>query len=127
MKFRGTSGKRTAVVGGCALAVAASATLFAATSASAAAYDGTLSTTGAWGEYSYMNGSGGYELGARDTLTDGHCAQWQERDPGGGWYWIGSRACTGTEQWVAQALAFEGVQVRVCRTGVGNCSSYVTL
>lgn len=107
-----------------ALAVAI-ATLLAITSTPAsAAITYYASTTGAAGRATYLQ-NGVFDLYARDTLTDGHCAQWQSRWPGGAWSWTGSRACSSTETHVG--LAEWGQDVRICRTGVGNCSSAIRL
>ncbi|WP_089207300.1 hypothetical protein [Streptosporangium subroseum] len=115
-------------------AVVAVATLFAASPASAFTAspapaftgNGTLSTTGAVGAYKYVRGSGGWDLFARDPLSDGHCAQWQIKHPGGSWAWYGNRVCTGTETYV-YAGALDEDQIRICRTGTGNCSASVSL
>jgi len=85
--------------------------------------DTTLSATGASGRMAVC--SNPYEptwcLYARDTLTDGHCARWQI-ETSTGWQWWGSSVCTGTEQFVG---ALEVGRLRVCRTGIGNCSRAV--
>jgi hypothetical protein len=91
-----------------------------ATPASAA----THSTTGASGRDAYL-GYSLYDLFARDTLTDTHCARWQRRAPGGSWAWTGESVCTASEQ--LAATGFSGWSIRICRTGVGNCSSAYTL
>lgn len=88
--------------------------------------NGSLSTTGASGKYKYVTGSGGWDLFALDPLSDGHCAQWQIKHPGGSWTWHGNRVCTGTETYV-YAGAQDEDQIRVCRTGTGNCSTAVSL
>jgi len=60
-------------------------------------------------------------LWATDTLTDGHCAQWQKEDPNNNWAWAwyGRSSCSGVEELVAYS-APDGVY-RLCRTGIGNC------
>lgn len=85
----------------------------------------TRSTTGAEGRAVYI-GNGDWDLFARDPLTDGHCARWQERAPGSSsWSWKGNSVCTATEQWAA--FARSGYSYRICRTGIGNCSTVATL
>lgn len=112
----GWSTKALVVGGGAAMLVA-----LAAVPAQAV----TLSTTGAVGRTAYIR-NGDYELFARDPLTDGHCARWQERLPNETtWRWKGSSACSSTEQFVG--FSRSGHRVRICRTGVGNCSSATLL
>lgn len=112
-------------IGGTMIALAASASLFAATPALAVT-QGTLSTTGASGEYRYQSGSATWALGARDTVSDSHCAQWQVKHSGSStWVWTGARECAGTQTWVGVAGVSD--QVRICRTGTGNCSTAVKL
>ncbi|KAB1916768.1 hypothetical protein F8280_30555 [Micromonospora noduli] len=96
---------------------------FAAVPAQAAVI--SKSTTGAAGRAVYIK-NGDWDLFARDPLTDGHCARWQERAPGGSsWSWKGNSICTSSEGWAA--FARSGYSYRICRTGIGNCSSVATL
>ena len=105
-----------------ALAGAGAALLVGAAAAPALA--DSVSTTGASGSTEYISGSGGYyNLYAKDTLTDGHCAQWQSDQ--GGWHYIGSKACSGGWEHVGSVQT--GHRYRICRTGAGNCSSAVEL
>ncbi|SCG70049.1 hypothetical protein [Micromonospora humi] len=93
--------------------------------AAAPAYAATLSTTGAKGRYEYFK-NGTYQMWLTDTLSDGHCAQWQEKASGGSWTWVGERNCSSGEinaVWLGRL----GYQIRICRTGVGNCSTAVKL
>lgn len=66
-------------------------------------------------------------LWATDTLTDGHCAQWQQEDPNNNfaWRWFGPQSCSGSENKVA-SFAPDGVY-RICRTGVGNCGPAISV
>lgn len=87
----------------------------------------SVSTTGASGRTSIV--SSNINFYATDTLSDGHCAQWQ-RQPGGSgsWSYFGSQACSGSEELVAARPYFsDGTRYRICRTGVGNCSSSFAL
>jgi hypothetical protein len=94
--------------------------------ATAPAFAATASTTGASGRSQYVKN--GYTLlFATDTLTDGHCAQWQENIDGGGWHWIGSSSCSGSEQQVGSGLSSSYYLYRICRTGVGNCSNAIVI
>ncbi|MFC4530307.1 hypothetical protein [Sphaerisporangium dianthi] len=123
MKFKEIV-RRSSLVAVAVPTLMASAMLFTTTPASAAA--DTLSTTGAWGRYVWQRA--GWALVARDPLTDGHCAQWQTRASGGSWQWAGIRVCTATETYAQEQVGVgENTQVRICRTGVGNCSTAVTL
>lgn len=108
--------KRSAVVASAAAAVVA----FAATPALAV----SLSTTGASGRTAYL-GNGDYTLYARDTLSDGHCAQWQYKEPGGSWRNAGGSVCSSSE--AVGGYAHSGFQIHICRTGVWNCSEARTL
>ncbi|WP_436527883.1 hypothetical protein [Actinoplanes sp. HUAS TT8] len=83
----------------------------------------TLSTTGASGRTKYFE-NGTYLLYAHDPLTDGHCARWQV-NTGSGWSYTGDSACSSTE--ILAGIAQSGSSVRICRTGVGNCSGSVKL
>jgi hypothetical protein len=107
---------RTAVV----LPAVAALLLAASTPAMA---DTTLSTTGASGRLAVCPDGGDptWCLYARDTLTDGHCARWQI-ETSSGWQWWGNSVCTGTEQYVTR---LDLGRLRVCRTGIGNCSRAV--
>ncbi|WP_343450930.1 hypothetical protein [Micromonospora oryzae] len=96
---------------------------FAAVPAQAAEI--TKSTTGASGRAVYIK-NGDWDLFATDTLTDGHCARWQERAPSSSsWSYKGNSICTATEGWAG--FARSGYSYRICRTGVGNCSTVATL
>ena len=108
--------KRSAVVAAGAAAVV--------TFASVPALAVSLSTTGAAGRSAYL-GNGDYTLYARDTLSDGHCAQWQYKEPGGSWRSAGSNVCSSSE--AVGGYAHSGFQIRICRTGVWNCSGAYTL
>ncbi|GAB3982873.1 hypothetical protein V1634_25480 [Plantactinospora veratri] len=100
------------------VALAAAAMVAIASTPSYAAV--SLSTTGAAGRAVYA-GDNIHRLYAKDPLTDGHCAQWQIRLPGGQWQWSGDRACSSSEEYVSATAS--GNQIRICRTGVGNCSA----
>lgn len=115
MSTAGTWAKRSAMiaVGAAAIVTVVSTPSFAS---------GTISTTGAAG-YSKYIGNGDYSLYAKDTLSDGHCAQWQYKEPGGSWTNDGPDVCSSTYTWVGAAN--ENFQIRICRTGVWNCSSAV--
>lgn len=115
--------RRTAMTWGVAIAAT---TIFTASPALAFSGNGTLSTTGASGAYKYVTGAAGWDLFARDPLSDGHCAQWQIRHPGGSWNWYGNRVCSGTETYV-YAGAQDEDEIRICRTGIGNCSAVLSL
>lgn len=122
MKYRtwGLVPKRLAVV---AVSAAAALIGFSAVPAQALTYN--LSTTGAAGSVTYV-GNGDWSLHAHDTLTDGHCARFQVKDlDDTSWRWYGDMVCTSTDQYVT------GVRinwyVRICRTGIGNCSAAVKL
>ncbi|MGW5671418.1 hypothetical protein [Micromonospora sp. NPDC003776] len=111
-------------VAGRAATVGASALLLLGIAA-APAWAATLSTTGAKGRYEYFK-NGTYQMWLTDTLTDGHCAQWQEKAPGGSWKWVGEQNCTSSEinaVWLGRST----YEVRICRTGIGNCSTAVKL
>lgn len=110
---------RSGLVTGGAAAVLALASLPAQ-----AVIEYPLSTTGAAGIARYYE-NGQYFLLAKDTLSDGHCAQWQKRNPGASWAWTGDMVCDGSYHNVGIALV--GQQVRICRTGLGNCSTYKQL
>jgi hypothetical protein len=86
----------------------------------------SASTTGASGRAVYIS-NGSWRLYATDTLTDGHCAQWQSRLHGstGSWSWTGDSSCSGSEE--AVGYAYYTYDYRICRTGVGNCSSALDL
>jgi hypothetical protein len=106
-----------------ALVAAGSAAILTVVSTPALA--ASLSTTGASGTWSYIQ-NGTYGLYARDTLTDGHCAQWQRRPPGGSWTTdTTDPICTSTSTF--SGIAQSGDQIRICRTGVWNCSAARTL
>ena len=111
--------KRSAVV-----AVGSAAVLTVVSTPSLAA--NSLSTTGAYGSWAYaVNGT--WSMSAKDTLTDGHCAQW-ERKPAGSSSWTTSpneAICSSTLTW--SGIAQSGDYVRICRTGVWNCSGSVKL
>lgn len=110
--------KRSALVavGSAAILTVVSTPSFAADS---------LSTTGASGTYYYIE-NGTYGLKARDTLSDGHCAQWQRKPPGGSWTTdTTDPVCTSTLTF--SGIAQSGDQIRICRTGVWNCSGTRTL
>jgi hypothetical protein len=124
MRLARVTRNRRAMVGGVVIAVGTSAAMFAGSPASASAYEGTLSTTGAWGKYSYI-ANGSFNLQARDPLTDGHCARWQHRPPGGSWTWTGDMICSATA--THSGYTWINYEVRICRTGIGNCSSAVKL
>ncbi|MEU1275500.1 hypothetical protein [Streptomyces sp. NPDC005799] len=112
--------KRLAVV---AVSAAAALVGFSAVPAQAASYD--LSTTGAAGRVTYV-GNGDWSLHAHDTLTDGHCARYQVKDTDDtSWRWYGDMVCTSTDQYVTGART--SWSVRICRTGIGNCSAAVKL
>ncbi|RUL91251.1 hypothetical protein EG812_21015 [Verrucosispora sp. FIM060022] len=90
-----------------------------------AAVNEYFSTTGAAGRAEYIR-NGDWNLYARDTLTDSHCARWQYRAPGSStWNWQGSSVCTATEQHATFGRA--QYSYRICRTGIGNCSAPKTL
>jgi hypothetical protein len=84
----------------------------------------TVSTTGARGRTAYFE-NGTHFLYASDPLTDGHCARWQQKIGSGSWTWHFRSACSGTEEQVG--IGQSGNQYRICRTGVGNCSSAIRL
>jgi hypothetical protein len=110
--------KRSAVV-----AVGSAAILTVVSTPSLAA--NSLSTTGASGTWAY-SANGTYNLYARDTLSDGHCAQWERKPPGGSWTTdTTDPICSGTSTW--SGIAQFGDQIRICRTGVWNCSGTHTL
>ncbi|MFY1661038.1 hypothetical protein [Micromonospora sp. WMMD1274] len=119
LMMRGLWTRRVGVVGtGVAMLLG-----FAAVPAQAATI--TRSTTGAAGRAVYL-GDSNWELFARDTLSDGHCARWQVRAPGGtSWSWQGDSVCTSTEK--SATFGVSNYSYRICRTGIGNCSSAATL
>jgi hypothetical protein len=88
----------------------------------------SVSTTGASGRTAAAGGTT-YRFYATDTLSDGHCAQWQQQSGGAGsWRYIGAQACSGSEELVSsRSVVRDGTRYRICRTGVGNCSSSFTL
>ena len=89
----------------------------------------TTSTTGAQAR-AYIDGASvpNVVVQGRDPLTDGHCAQVQYRySTSGSWTNAGAAVCTSTWTTKAKLTAPSTLQVRVCRTGVGNCSSPFTV
>ncbi|MGK5677796.1 hypothetical protein [Actinoplanes sp. URMC 104] len=106
-----------------AMVAAGTAAVLGVVSTPALAAD-TLSTTGASGRWSYIK-NGDWSLYAKDPLTDGHCAQWQYKAPGGSWTNSLNSVCSSTETWAGSARS--GYQIRICRTGVWNCSGTRTL
>lgn len=93
--------------------------LVVATSTTASAV--TLATTGAEGRYAFTSGPPyNVNLYATDTLSDGHCARWQV-DYGSGYQWLGAQVCSSTETFVGTYPRATQL-IRICRTGVGNCS-----
>jgi phospholipase/lecithinase/hemolysin len=106
-----------------ALVAAGSAALLVTTSSPSWA-DGSTSTTGVSGRWAYRR-NGDYNLYARDVLSDGHCAQWQRREPGGSWENTINMICSNTEAWAG--LGRGGGQIRLCRTGVWNCTRAISL
>ncbi|MGX6601196.1 hypothetical protein ACWKSP_03525 [Micromonosporaceae bacterium Da 78-11] len=109
-----------------AMTVAAGVVVVVGFAAAPAQADAYASTTGASGRSDYIK-NGYTELYATDTLSDGHCARWQEKIGGGSWHWIGSSSCSGSEQQVASGLSSSTYLYRICRTGVGNCSGAVVI
>lgn len=105
--------KRTVAVTAVAAALVGAAAL--------PAHAATASTTGASGRWANATGDS-YNLYATDTLSDGHCARWQHKVGSGSWQWIGTSACSGSEQRVATGYGRFNHFYRICRTGVGNCS-----
>ncbi len=88
----------------------------------------SLSTTGAAANCIFNNSSDGIgRMTYRDTLSDGHCAfvQWRVNSSSS---WTSSpHNCTSTNvSYNIVPFAPNTVQVRVCRSGVGNCSGIVT-
>ena len=87
--------------------------------------DSFASTTGASGRVTSC-GDGTQCFYATDTLSDGHCARWQQsQDNFAHWTWIGASACSGHEEYVYTTFIAQ-YEMRICRTGVGNCSAYLT-
>ncbi|MET9461529.1 hypothetical protein ABZY05_41940 [Streptomyces canus] len=120
IKTRASRPKRLTV-----LAVSSAAALIGLTAAPAEAHTYNLSTTGAAGAVDY-SANGTWDIYARDTLTDGHCARFQVKDwDDTSWRWYDDMVCTSTEQWVS--IVQSGWSVRICRTGIGNCSAALKL
>ncbi|WP_340373902.1 hypothetical protein U5640_01060 [Streptomyces sp. SS7] len=85
----------------------------------------SLSTTGAAGTVTYV-GNGDWSLHAHDPLTDGHCARFQVKDTDDtSWRWYGDMVCTSADRYVTGARSLWSV--RICRTGIGNCSAAIRL
>ena len=115
-RLRVSRPKRLAV-----LAVSSATALVGLAAVPAEAHTYTMSTTGAVGAIDYFE-NGSWNLYARDTLSDGHCARFQVKDENDtSWRWYEDMVCTSTEQWVS--IFPSGWSVRICRTGIGNCSA----
>jgi len=122
MTFRAQASvpKRLVVV---AVSAAAALVGFSVGPAQALTYD--MSTTGAVGTATYV-GNGDWSLHARDPLTDGHCARFQVKDTDDtSWRWYGDMVCSSADRYVTGARSLWSV--RICRTGIGNCSAAVRL